>query len=124
MFWVQLINFATKLSSSKAHYYNGILNELSINSTSVNPTYTPTALSKDEILQNHRSVFDTSNIKVNGINAFELPYIYWIPNLHQNPYKHRYISGSSKCSTKPISLHRYVKACFGNFAEDKICKTT
>jgi hypothetical protein len=39
----------------KAHYYNCILNELGINSTFGNPTYTPTALSKDEILQNHRS---------------------------------------------------------------------
>jgi hypothetical protein len=43
----------------KAHYYNCILNELGIKSTFGNPTYTPTALSKDEILQNHRSVLDT-----------------------------------------------------------------
>jgi hypothetical protein len=42
----------------KAHYYNCILNELGINSTLDNPTYTPTPLSKDEILQNHRSVLD------------------------------------------------------------------
>ena len=40
----------------KAHFYNCILNELGINSTFVNPTYTPTALPKDEILQNNRSV--------------------------------------------------------------------
>ena len=37
-------------------------------------------------------------------NEFELPYIYWIPKLHKNPYKQRYIAGSSKCSTKPLSL--------------------
>jgi hypothetical protein len=33
-----------------------------------------------------------------------LPYLYWIPKLHKNPHKHRYIVGSSKCSTKPLSL--------------------
>ena len=38
------------------------------------------------------------------MNEFELPYLYWIPKLHKNPYKYRYIAGSSKCSTKPLSL--------------------
>ena len=54
----------------KAHYYNCILNELGItgNSTFGNPTYTPTALSKDEILQNHKSVLDTFNTPANGMN--------------------------------------------------------
>jgi hypothetical protein len=36
----------------KAHYYNRILNELGLG----NSTYTTTALSKDEILRNYRSV--------------------------------------------------------------------
>jgi hypothetical protein len=66
-------------------------NELGINFTFGNPTYTPTALSKDEILHNHRSVLDTFNMPINGMNEFELPYLYWIPKLHKNPYKHRYI---------------------------------
>jgi hypothetical protein len=60
----------TILFVCKAHYYNCILNELVINSTFGNPTYTPTALSKDEILQNHRSVLDISNIPANGMNEF------------------------------------------------------
>ena len=29
--------------------------------------------------------------------------MYWIPKLHKSPYKQRYIAGSFKCSTKPIS---------------------
>jgi hypothetical protein len=88
------------------HYYNCILNELGINSTFGNLTYTPTALSKDEILQIHRSVLDTFNIPANGMNEFELPYLYWIPNFTKllTKKKHRYIAGSSKCSTKPLSL--------------------
>jgi hypothetical protein len=60
----------------KAHYYNCILNELGIYSTFGNPTYTPTALSKDKILQNHRSVLDTCNILIDEMNEFELPYLY------------------------------------------------
>ena len=33
----------------------------------------------------------------------DLPKLYWIPKLHKNPYKQRYIAGSAKCSTKPLS---------------------
>jgi hypothetical protein len=87
-----------------SHYYSCILNELGINSTFGNPIYTPTALSKDEILQNHSSFLDTFNILANGMNEFELPYFYLIPKLHKIPYKHEYIAGSSKCFTKPLSL--------------------
>jgi hypothetical protein len=92
----------------KAHYDNCILHELGINSTFGNPIYTPTALSKDDILQNHRSVVDTFNIPANGMNEFDLPYFYWIPKLHKNPYKHGYIAGSSKFSTKP---HQHINSC-------------
>jgi hypothetical protein len=60
----------------KVHYCSCILNELGINSTFGNPTCTPTALSKDEILQNHRSVLDMFNIPVNEMNEIEFPYLY------------------------------------------------
>jgi hypothetical protein len=102
LFWCQLIKFVT----TSFLFIRLNLTELGINSTFGNPTYTPTDLSKDEILQNHRSVLDTFNIPVNGMNDFELlvPYLYWIPKFHKNPYKYRYIAGSSMCSTKPLSL--------------------
>ena len=29
--------------------------------------------------------------------------MYWIQKLHKDPYKHRFIAGSAKCSTKPVS---------------------
>jgi hypothetical protein len=38
------------------------------------------------------------------MNEFELPYLYWISKLNKNPYKHRYVAGSCKCSTKLLSL--------------------
>jgi hypothetical protein len=60
----------------KAHYYNCIINEPGMNSTFGNPTYTQTALPKEEILQNHMCRLDTFNLQINGMNAFELPYLY------------------------------------------------
>ena len=49
----------------KAHYYNCLTKELGINSTQSNPTstYTRTSLSKEEILDNHLSVFTSFGIK-------------------------------------------------------------
>ena len=32
-----------------------------------------------------------------------LPYLYWTPKLHKSPAKHRFIAGSSKCTTKQLS---------------------
>ena len=32
-----------------------------------------------------------------------LPYLYWTSKLHKSPYKHRFIAGSSKCTTKDLS---------------------
>ena len=68
-----------------------------------NPTYNLTAMFKDEILQNHRSVMLTFEISLPE-EDIDLPKLYWIPKLHKNPFKQRYIAGSAKCSTKPLSL--------------------
>jgi hypothetical protein len=89
----------------KNYYYECLLNELRFTFTSGNPSYTWTNLRRDEILQNHLSVLHTFNIATNQ-DQFDLPYLYWIPKLHKNPYKQRYIAGSSKCSTS-WSIHLY-----------------
>jgi hypothetical protein len=67
---------------------------MGIDSTISNRTYTPTAFSKDEILQNQASVFNTLNIPGHADDDYELPYLYWIPKLHKTPYKQRSIAGS------------------------------
>ena len=41
-----------------------------------------------------------SNIK---IDKLDLPTFYWLPKLHKNPYKSRFISNSSHCSTTILS---------------------
>ena len=66
-----------------------------------NPIYNLTAMSKDEILQNHHSLMLTLRISLPEEDIY-LPKLYWIPKLHKNPYKQRYIAGSAKCSTKPL----------------------
>ena len=33
-----------------------------------------------------------------------MQYIYWISMMHKNPYKHRCIASSAKCSTKLLSI--------------------
>ena len=73
-----------------------------MSTTTGNPTYNLTAMSKDEILQNHRSVMLTFGISLLE-EDIDLPKLYWIPKLHKNPYTQRYIAGSVKCSTKPLS---------------------
>jgi hypothetical protein len=98
---------------------------LGINFTFGNPTYTPTVRSKDEILQYHRSVLDTFNIPINGIDKYELPYPYWIPKLHKKLLKkQRYKAGSSKCSTKLLSLHLTKILTAVKEKRQKYCATT
>jgi hypothetical protein len=71
----------------KALDYQCIINEQGINSTIDNRTYTPTTLSKDEILQIHESVLNTLNVPGHAVDDYELPYFYWLPKLHKALYK-------------------------------------
>ena len=87
----------------KTHYINCLMEELGMRHMTGNPTYNLTAMFKDEILQNHRSVMLTFGISLPE-EDIDLPKLYWIPKRHKNPYKQRYIAGSAKCSTKPLSL--------------------
>ena len=87
----------------KTHNINRLIEELGMSTMTGNPTYNLTAMSKEEILQNHRSVMLTFGISLPE-EYIDLPKLYWIPKLHKNPYKQRYIAGSAKCSTKPLSL--------------------
>ena len=60
-------------------------------------------MDKDEILANHQSFMASLNIFIDD-QSNDLPCLYWTPKLHKNPYKKRYIAGSSKCSTKELSI--------------------
>ena len=81
-----------------------IKEELGINTTNISPnsTYIPLTDSFDEILKSHCKFIESV-----GLEMFEedknLPYLYWTPKLHNVPFKHRFIAGSSKCTTKDLS---------------------
>ena len=70
-----------------------------LNSTS---TYVPAQLTKDKLLLRHIDSLTKSNIK---IDKLDLPTFYCLPKLHKNPYKSRFISNSSHCSTTILSKH-------------------
>ena len=53
-----------------------------------------------------RFSFDKIYIEITiAFNPFDLPTFYWLPKLHKNPYKSRFISYSSHCSTTILSKH-------------------
>ena len=65
-------------------------------------TYVLAQLTKDKLLLRHIDTLTKSNIK---IDKLDLPTFYWLPKLHKNPYKLRFISNSSHCSTTILSKH-------------------
>ena len=87
----------------KKHYVGILIEELGLHSLPGNPTYNLTDFSASKVLDNHKSVLTSFGTQTNN-EELDLPYIYWIPKMHKNPYKHRFIAGSSKCSTKPLSI--------------------
>ena len=87
----------------KRHYVDILIEELGLHSLPGNPTYNLTNFSASEVLDNHKSVLNSFGIQSNS-EELDLPYIYRIPKMHKSPYKHIFIAGSSKCSTKPLSI--------------------
>ena len=87
----------------KRYYVDILIEELGLHLLPGNHTYNLTGFSASEVLDNHKSVLTSFGIQTTD-EELDLPYIYWIPKMHKNPYKHRFIAGSSKCSTKPLSI--------------------
>ena len=89
-----------------SHYIYCLIKELGIDNSLGNPAYNRTTLTKEEILDKHRSVLCSFGISTKDEDdELDLPSFYWIPNLHECPlaFKQRYIAGSAKCSEKPLS---------------------
>ena len=86
----------------KKYYMDTLVKELEINNVDINnPTYVQIDDSFETIVSHNQF------IKSLGLEMSEedqnLPYLYWTPKLHKSPYKFRFISGSSKCTTKDLS---------------------
>ena len=105
----------------KKYYVSILIEELGLNLLPSNPTYNLTDLSASEVLDNHKSVLASFGIDPNEVEL-DLPYIYWIPKMHKNPYKHQSIAGSARCSTKNLfilltKLLTHIKQGLKNFCE-------
>ena len=88
----------------KMYYIETLIKELGINTTNISPnsTYIPSTDSFHEILKSHCKFIESVGLEMSEKDK-NLPYLYWTPKLHKVPFKHRFIAGSSKCTTKDLS---------------------
>ena len=59
-------------------------------------------MSFEDIVNTHDTFMKSLGIEL-SYDDKRLPYLYWTPKLHKSPVKHRFIAGSSKCTTKELS---------------------
>ena len=59
-------------------------------------------MSSEDIVNTHDTFMKSLGIEMSDDDK-RLPYLYWTPKLHKSPVKHRFIAGSSKCTTKQLS---------------------
>ena len=80
-----------------------LLKELGINNVNINnPTYIPIDDSFETTVKSHNQFIQSVGLEMSEEDQ-NLPYLYWTPKLLKSPYKHRFIAGSSKCTTKDLS---------------------
>ena len=88
----------------KKYHIEILIKELGINTTNIGPnsTYIPSTDSFDAIRKSHCKFIESVRLEMSEEDK-NLPYLYWIPKIHQVSFKHRFIAGSSKCTTKDLS---------------------
>ena len=89
----------------KRYYIETLIKELGLDNSSTttgNSTYTPCQMSSEDIVNTHDTFMKSFGIELSDDDK-RLPYLYWTPKLHKSPVKHRFIAGSSKCTTKQLS---------------------
>ena len=59
-------------------------------------------MSSEDIVNTHDTFMKSLSIELSDDDK-KLPYLYCTPKLHKSPVKHRFIVGSSKCTTKELS---------------------
>ncbi len=64
--------------------------------------YVATQHKEVDVVKEHTTFLSKCNASVSG-KQDKLPTMYWIPKLHKNPYKARFIANSSACTTTNIS---------------------
>ena len=89
----------------KRYYIETLIKELGLDNCSTptgNSTYTSCQMSSEDIVNTRDTFMKSLGIELSDDDK-RLPYLYWTPKLHKSPVKHRFIAGSSKCTTKQLS---------------------
>ena len=87
----------------KKYYIDTLVKELGINNAKINnPTYIQIDDSFETTVKSHNKFITSVGLEMPEEDQ-NLPYLYWTPELHKSAYKHWFISGSSKCTTKDLS---------------------
>ena len=90
----------------KRYYIETLIKELGLDNCSTptgNSTYASCQMSSEDIASTHDTFMKSLGIELFEITRVILPYLCWTPKLHKSPVKHRFIAGSSKCTTKELS---------------------
>jgi len=87
----------------KKHYLNCIRKELGIETKQDNHTYTLSHQCEKDIIEANVKLLNNLDIAIPS-KDMTIPLIYWLPKMHKNPYKERFIAGSKHCTTKTISV--------------------
>ena len=85
----------------KRYYVEVVLKEIGILGDG-SETYEKASRSKDEIIDDNRVYSERLGYTLSD-KELDLPTMYWIPKMHKNPTKHRFIVASKSCSTKQLS---------------------
>ena len=91
----------------KKFYISCLLKELGISKTRGKGSPTKTyklvkTKSENDIVKEHITHMNSHSINLIPSQK-SLPFLYWIPKMHKNPSKQRYIAASHSCTTKPLS---------------------
>ena len=89
----------------KRYYIDTLIKELGLDNCFTptgNSIYTSCQMSSEDIVNTHNTFMKSLGIELSD-NDKKLPYLYWTSKLHKSPVKHRFIAGSSKCTTKELS---------------------
>ena len=89
----------------KRYHIETLINELGLDNCTTltgNSTYISCQMSSEDIVDTHDTFMKSLGIELSNDDK-RLPHLYWTPKLHKSPVKHRFIAGSSKCTTKQLS---------------------
>ena len=82
----------------RLHYINTLKQELN-----VTKAYEETSIDEKAVVYSHSNEIHNKFAVDVKERQDRLPMMYWLPKLHERPYKARFIANSSSCTTTELS---------------------